>query len=116
MAPTQQGDGYAPYMAKELLIGESYTNKVDIWSTGCVFFEMANLKAMRYTAPEHHVFRQAIVFKVVKNIEARSHEKFDHNCSQEIKEIILKATRNSPSERPTADDLYDQARAIKSRL
>ena len=113
---TESGAGCAPYMAIELLDGEPYTNKVDVWSTGCVLFEMSNLKAMWYNAPEHHVFRQAIPFIVARNIEAGNHEKFDQDSPQEIKELVLKATKTNPKERLTAQELYDQAKAIKSRL
>ena len=116
LAPTQQATGYAPYMARELLQGLPYSNKVDVWSTGCVLFEMANLKGMWYNAPGHHVFQQAIMFKVYSAIESRSHEPFDEDCPEEIKEMVLKATNNDPKERPTAQELYDQAEAIKSRL
>ena len=116
MAPTPKGDGYAPYMARELLRGLPYSNKVDVWSTGCVLFEMANLKGMWYNAPGHHVFPQAIMFKVYEAIEKREHEPFDVDCPEEIKKMVLKATSNDPKERPTAQELYDQAEAIKSRL
>ena len=116
MSPPKQANGYGPYMAYELLTGKPYTNKVDVWSTGCVLFEMSNLKAMWYNAPEHHVFRQAIPFIVARNIEAGNHEKFDQDCPTEIKELVLKATKTDPKERLTAQELYDQAKAIKSRL
>ena len=111
-----EAHGYYPYMAKELLTGGRYNNKIDVWSTGCVLFEMANLKAMWYNAPEHHVRREAVMFKVYTNIEARNHEKFDEDCPQEIKEMVLKATSNDPNDRPTAQELYDQAKALQSRL
>ena len=94
-----------------------FTNpkKVDIWSTGCVFFEMANLRMMWYTYPEHHVYPQAVVFKVYTNIETRNHAKFDEDCPEEIEELILKATSNDPNDRPTAQELFEQAKAVQSK-
>ena len=116
MAPTQKGDGYAPYMARELLGGLPYSNKVDVWSTGCVLFEMANLKKMWYNAPDHHVFPHAIWFKVYSSIENRAHEPFDNDCPKEIKEMVSKATSNDPKERPTSQELYNLVKDIKIRL
>ena len=116
MSGTESGAGCAPYMAIELLDGEPYTNKIDVWSTGCVLFEMANLKMMWYSAPGHHVIPQAIIRKVCKNIDAGKYEKFDEDCPQVIKEIVLRATRNRPKERPTADDIYQEAKDLKSEL
>ena len=123
LSPTGEFHCQCEYMAKELLDGDSYTNKIDVWSTGCVLFEMANLKGMwhKVVPHEHRVFPQAILDhiiwdKVSSAIESRSHEPFDEDCPKEIKEMILKATCNDPNERPTAQELYDQAKAIQSRM
>ena len=71
---------------------------------------------MWYNAPEHEVRREAVMFKVVTNIQSRNHENFDEDCPQEIKDLILKATSNDPNERQTAQELYDQVKAIETRL
>jgi len=56
------------------------------------------------------------MFKVYTNIEARNHEKFEENCPQEIRYIVLIATSNDPNSRPTAQMLYDRAKAIETKL
>ena len=75
---------------------------------------MANLRMMWYTYPEHHVFPQAVTFIVYRNIESRNHVKFDEDCPEEIKELVLKATSNNPNDRPTAQELFEQAKVIQS--
>ena len=113
---TDSGAGCAPYLAPELLNGERYNNKVDVWSTGCVFFEMANLKMMWYSPPGHHLIPQAIFRKVCRNIDTGKYENFNQDCPAQVKEIILKATRNDSKERPTSQELYEEARVLQSRM
>ena len=113
---TKTGAGVAPYMAPELLNEEPYTNKVDVWSTGCVFYEMANLKMMWYSAPPgQRVAPPAMIRKVCRNIDTGKYENFDQDCPEKVKEIILKATRNNSNERPTADELYRTAKLLQSQ-
>ena len=50
-----------------------------------------------------------------KSNESRNHEKFDEGCPEEIEELVLKATSNDPNERPTAQELLEQAKAIQSK-
>ena len=40
--------GTSYYMAPELIKGENYNNKVDIWSFGCVIYELLSLKLCFY--------------------------------------------------------------------
>ena len=106
--------GVAPYMAPELLNQEPYTNKVDVWSTGCVFYEMANLKMMWYSAPPgQRVAPPAMIGKVCRNIDTGKYENFDQDCPEKVKEIILKATKNDSNERPTAEELYRTAKLLQ---
>lgn len=41
---TQTKVGTPYYMCPELIKGLSYNEKVDVWSVGCIIYEMANLK------------------------------------------------------------------------
>ena len=43
---TKNTPGFPAYQAQEMFTGDSYTNKVDVWSAGCILFELAHGKRL----------------------------------------------------------------------
>lgn len=58
MAKTQTGTPY--YASPEVWTEKSYNSKSDIWSFGCVIYELAALKPP-FTAPDFPSLRKKIV-------------------------------------------------------
>jgi len=96
---TEYASGTQGYRAPELLISNTeptYTKKVDIWSMGCILFELATqIKAFE---SDWAVF----TYYKSKNIDWISEKTFD---AQSINEHIVNMLQINPSDRPSASIL-----------
>ena len=107
----QKGLGYTqtgtPYYASPEVWNENpYDNKSDIWSLGCVTYEMLTL---------HPPFRaknmEQLYNKVIKGIYGKIGDKY----SEDMNEIIAYLLKVNPRERPTCDEILKHP-IIKKRL
>ena len=109
--------GTSGYLAPEFLVGDGalYDNKVDVWSLGCILYELAAGKR----AFDHEVY--TLQYKVNKILPAIS---FDNSFSDDDKEEIQILVRGmldfDPNARPSARDLVvgisaNQERTIAPR-
>jgi len=71
--------GSVPYMAPEVLEAEHYGFKVDIWSLGCVLYEMVT---------HERAFEHRLYGKLIKLIKAGDYKPLPADTSASLKDLI----------------------------
>ena len=104
LAVTQTGTPY--YAAPEVWENESYNNKCDIWSIGCIIYEMAAL---------HVPFRGTSIHQLYKNIMKGKYTEIPNIYSNDLKNIIKLMLCLNPLKRPSANDLLNND-IIKNKI
>ncbi|CCW64524.1 unnamed protein product [Phytomonas sp. EM1] len=84
------------WISPEVLQGKSYSFSSDIWSLGCVFYEMACL---------HRPFTGSCFARLVNEITTGSLAPMPDEMPPIIKEVITRMLVLAPSERPTAAEM-----------
>ena len=97
MAATHLGTYY--YMSPEIFEYKEYTNKIDIWSLGCVFYEM--LYGKRPFEAKTLIELKQKVFNKEINFENKN-----CNISDQTIDLIKRMLENSPENRISWIDLY----------
>ena len=102
-ANTQKGTFY--YMAPEMINGQKYNNKVDMWALGCILYELLTL---------NYCFDCAYIGGLIKIINEGNHEKIDTSIYnkewQNIIDLLLKVDYH---ERPEIDEVINMIEKIK---
>ena len=96
LAVTQTGTPY--YAAPEVWEKESYNNKCDIWSVGCIAYEMACLRVP---------FRGTSIHQLYLNIMKGKYEEIPKIFSNDLKDIIRLILCLDPVKRPSAEELLN---------
>ena len=96
LAVTQTGTPY--YAAPEVWDNEKYNNKCDIWSVGCIIYEMASL---------HVPFRGTSIHQLYRNIIKGKYQEIPNIYSVNLRNIIRMILTLNPLKRPSAQDLLD---------
>ena len=94
LAVTQTGTPY--YAAPEVWEHESYNNKCDIWSVGCIAYEMASLRVP---------FRGTSIHQLYLNIRKGNYEEIPNIYSNDLRNIIRTILCLDPVKRPSAEEL-----------
>ena len=91
--------GTNKYMAPEMIKGEKYNNKIDIWALGCIIYELFTLKMC---------FQGENLFDIVNKIINEKHGKIDENKYnykwQWLIDLLLK---KKYEERPDINKVYE---------
>ncbi|RIA91089.1 kinase-like domain-containing protein [Glomus cerebriforme] len=99
--------GVLPYIAPEVLRGNPYTKSADIYSFGIVMWEMTSGVPAFYNLPHDLILSLEICHglrpKIVKGTE------FDYV------ELMEKCWDPDPNKRPTADDLIESFKVMRSK-
>ena len=108
---TQKGLGYTqtgtPYYASPEVWEENpYDNKSDIWSLGCVTYEMLTL---------HPPFRGKDMDDLYKKVIKGLYKKVGDKYSNDMNEIIDYLLKVNPKERPNCDQILSHP-VVKKRL
>ena len=93
-ASTQTGTPY--YASPEVWRDEDYNAKADIWSLGCVIFELCNLK---------QPFQASGLDRLYKKVQGKQIERFDNSYSKKLQEIVHQCLTLDYLKRPTAREL-----------
>ena len=96
LAVTQTGTPY--YAAPEVWEHESYNNKCDIWSVGCIAYEMASLRVP---------FRGTSIHQLYLNIMKGNYEDIPNIYSNDLRNIIRTILCLDPVKRPSAEELLN---------
>ena len=101
---TQTGTPY--YASPEVWEEKPYDNKSDIWSLGCVAYEMLTL---------HPPFRAKDMEQLYHTVIKGQYKKLGNKYSEDMNEIIDYLLKVNPKERPNCDDIL-KLPVIKKRL
>jgi NIMA (never in mitosis gene a)-related kinase len=91
---TQTGTPY--YASPEVWKDKPYDSKSDIWSLGCVIYEMCTLKPP---------FRAEDMDGLYKKVNKGQYSKIGNSYSEELANIIKLMLQVNPSNRPNAKQL-----------
>ena len=101
---TQTGTPY--YASPEVWKDQPYDNKSDIWSLGCITFEMLALRPP---------FRAENMEKLYNKVIHGQYGKISDSYSQDIKEIIKFMLKVNPQDRPSCGQILSHE-FVKKRL
>lgn len=96
-ASTQTGTPY--YASPEVWRDEEYNARADIWSLGCVIFELCNLK---------QPFQASGLDRLYKKVQAKSIERFDPFYSAELQETVHQCLTLDYQKRPSAREMLNK--------
>jgi len=94
MAKTVIGTPY--YMSPELFRNQPYSYKSDIWSLGCVLYELVGLR---------HAFEARDMNSLVQKILRGNYAPIPSTASKDLRGLIKSMLGLSPSSRPTVNDV-----------
>ncbi len=95
-AYTQTGTPY--YLSPEVWRGEPYNSKCDVWSLGCVLYELSALSPP---------FTATSLEELYKKVLKGSYEKLPSRYSQDLQKFIALCLILSPKSRPSVADLLE---------
>lgn len=93
------------YMSPECIHGKTgYDFKSDLWSMGCLLYELATLRSPFYS--------DKVNFYVLgKRITSCKYDPVGDAYSPELTGLVGNMLQSSPTERPTAADVFERSRA-----
>ncbi|CAD5110793.1 DgyrCDS158 [Dimorphilus gyrociliatus] len=94
MASTFTGTPY--YMSPEVLKHQGYNAKSDIWSIGCILYELIHLK---------HAFDGESMMGVMYKIVEGDTPDWSSNYSTDLRSVFELILKKNPSERPSSKEL-----------
>jgi len=97
------------YMSPECIQGGGYEFKSDIWSLGCLLYELATLRSPFYSDGLNF-------YMLGKRIMARKFEPFGDGISSLLRETVDGMLQITPTERPTAAAVLHVARKAVGEL
>lgn len=101
---TQTGTPY--YASPEVWRDSPYDNKSDIWSLGCILYEMVTLKPP---------FRASSMDGLYKKVTAGEYMKIEENVSQDLMKMISYLLSVNPQKRPSCAQILD-LKMVKKRI
>ncbi|XP_062603660.1 serine/threonine-protein kinase Nek1-like [Saccostrea cucullata] len=84
------------YLSPEIVENRPYNNKSDIWSLGCVLYEMATLK---------HAFEAGNMKNLVLKIIRGSYPPISPKYSYDLRGLIAQLFKRAPKERPSINSV-----------
>ena len=91
--------GTFSYMAPELINGEKYSKKVDIWSLGCIIYELCTL---------NRCFDSNNIIELANKINSGIHGKIDLNYYNDyLQDIIDLCLKKNDKERPNIEHINE---------
>ena len=96
MLYTQTGTPY--YASPEVWKDKPYDNKSDIWSLGCIIYEMATLNPP---------FRAANMDSLYKTVLSGNYPKLPAHYSDDLQKVIRLLLSVNPIKRPSCDQILE---------
>ena len=95
-------------MSPEVIKGENYNKKVDIWAFGCIIYELFTLNVC---------FESKSLYGFVNNILNKNHGKINLKIyNSKWQELIDKLLNKDYKKRPDINELYNLLLKLKSNL
>ena len=90
---------FSNYVAPEIIKGENISNKVDIWSLGCILYELCELD---------YCFKHDNILCLNNKIINEKNPKINLKIYEtEIQNLIDSMLKKDPKERPNIDEIYN---------
>ena len=87
------------YCAPEVIKGENINNKIDIWSLGCIIYELCSL---------NYCFESDNIICLDNKIINEKNPKINLNIyDNEIQQLIDSMLQKNPKDRPNINEIYD---------
>jgi NIMA (never in mitosis gene a)-related kinase len=102
LARTQTGTPY--YTSPEVWLNKTYNSKCDVWSLGCVIYEMAALRPP---------FRANNLKELCSRIQRGIYERIPAHYSDDLFSIINTCLKVNPSSRLSACQILENSKVIK---
>ena len=100
--------GTKNYVAPELLKGQKYDKKVDIWALGCIIYELFTLKPC---------FDPSNGFAMVNKIISGDYEKISlKKYGTDWQDLIDSLLQIEPKNRPDIEDVYHKVNELKKKI
>nr|XP_034323342.1 serine/threonine-protein kinase Nek9 isoform X3 [Crassostrea gigas] len=99
MAETVVGTPY--YMAPEIVKGDSYDHKVDMWALGCVVYELLTLKK---------TFQATNQLRLAYEIVKGERGDIDPQYSENIQQLVSWMLQKNAKDRPSAEELLTSSK------
>ena len=98
-------NGTLQYMAPEILNGENYNKKIDIWGLGCILYELFTLNVC---------FDCQFIVGLINQINSGKHGKIDtNNYNIECQNLIDLLLKKDYHERPEIDEVLEMILNIR---
>ena len=97
------------YMSPEVLHGQGYDFKSDMWSLGCLLYELATLRSP-FEAPNQ------TLYDIFKRINSCDFPPLPDALSQELRDLVARMLQSDPKRRPTAAEALSYAQMACAAL
>ena len=105
---TQNQNGTCNYMAPEIINDQIYNLKMDIWSLGCILYELLTLNLC---------FGCNNILRLIQDIMKNNHGTIDTNIyNKEWQNIIDLLLKKDYHERPEIDEVINKIKKIKESI
>ena len=94
--------GTPTYLAPEIIKGLDYTEKIDIWCLGIIFYELLHGYPPFNTTTKGFQAMAVLSKKIVKE-----DIKFEKDISEDIQNVIRKLLNKNPKERPNTSEILE---------
>ena len=101
--------GAVVYMAPEFFEADKpkYKKSVDIWSFGCVVFELLHFKRL-FAGTRYPV--------QLNNVCNDIRRPFEDDCPEELKQLVIDCTKKEPKERLTVNEVVERITQIRDAI
>jgi len=98
-ASTNVGSPY--YMSPELFLNVPYDEKIDIWSAGCIIYEMAALE---------QPFKASSIGELGEKIKLGVFKRINQSYSDDLQRLIKMCLEVDPKNRPNVNQILEHPR------
>ena len=92
------------YMSPEIIQAQKYTNKTDIWSMGCILYELCTLNYI-FPADNQYVFVNSVIKSKPKKIDSRYY-------GPELQSLIDSLLEKNPDKRPNIESVIEEVQKL----
>eukprot|EP00003_Mantamonas_plastica_P006470 TRINITY_DN15267_c0_g1_i1.p1 TRINITY_DN15267_c0_g1~~TRINITY_DN15267_c0_g1_i1.p1 ORF type:complete len:160 (+),score=39.01 TRINITY_DN15267_c0_g1_i1:58-537(+) len=97
------------YMSPERVVEKGYNWKSDVWSLGCILYEMAELRQPFNVKGQSYL-------ELARKIQSCDYEPFTQQVSDQLISLVDDIIQPDPESRPSIHDVCERAREMCEKL